>query len=100
MTALNLAFDYRFHEETRSQLHQLSHIPFGFGPRYCIGIEYCYLAIKMAVISLLRKYTFVQAPDTEVIRPGKLNSQFIVTNFSVLHAGGRSLFRFHISYSV
>ena len=35
-----------------------------------------------------------------IIRPGKLNSQFIVTNFSVLHAGGRSLFRFHISYSV
>ena len=31
------------------------------------------------------------------LRRGKLNSQFIVTRFSVLHAGGRSLFRFHIS---
>ena len=31
------------------------------------------------------------------IRRGKLNSQFIVTRFSILHAGGRSLFRFHIS---
>ena len=36
----------------------------------------------------------------EAIRLGKLNSQFIVTTFSVLHAGGRSLFRFHIRYSV
>ena len=34
------------------------------------------------------------------VRLGKLNSQFIVTTFSVLHAGGRSLFRFHIRYSV
>ena len=34
------------------------------------------------------------------LRPGKLNSQFIVTTFSVLHAGVRSLFRFHIRYSV
>ena len=32
-----------------------------------------------------------------LLRRGKLNSQFIVTRFSVLHAGGRSLFRFHIS---
>jgi len=31
------------------------------------------------------------------LRRGKLNSQFIVTRFSVVHAGGRSLFRFHIS---
>ena len=57
---------YRFDAGGRSQLHPLSHIPFGFGPRYCPGIEYCYLAIKMAIVSLLRKYTFVQAPDTEV----------------------------------
>ena len=28
------------------------------------------------------------------IRRDKLNSQFIVTKFSILHAGGRSLFRF------
>jgi len=30
------------------------------------------------------------------VRRGKLNSQFIVTRFSILHAGGHSLFRFHI----
>ena len=28
------------------------------------------------------------------LRRDKLNSQFIVTKFSILHAGGRSLFRF------
>ena len=36
-------------------------------------------------------------PILETFRRDKLNSQFIVTKFSILHAGGRSLFRFHIS---
>ena len=31
------------------------------------------------------------------VRRDKLNSQFIVTKFSILHAGGRSLFRFQTS---
>ena len=31
------------------------------------------------------------------IRRDKLNSQFIVTKFSILHAGGRSLFTFQTS---
>jgi len=35
--------------------------------------------------------------SVKLIRRDKLNSQFIVTRFSILHAGGRSLFRFHIS---
>ena len=33
------------------------------------------------------------------LRPGKLNSQFIVTTFPVLHVGGWSLFRFQIQLS-
>ena len=45
-------------------------------------------------------YLFIISLSFIHIRPGKPNSQFIVTTFSVLHAGGRSLFRFHISYSV
>ena len=34
--------------------------------------------------------------ESDLIRPGKLKSQFIVTTFPVLHAGGRLLFRFQI----
>ena len=61
-------FNYRFLEVNKGNRHTLSHIPLGFGPRYCIGIEFCYLVIKLALITVLRKYTFVQAPDTEVSR--------------------------------
>ena len=37
------------------------------------------------------------ADNIVMYRRGKLNSQFIVTRVSILHAGGQSLFRFHIS---
>ena len=40
---------------------------------------------------------FVHIKLRIIIRWGKLNSQFIITRFSILHAGGRSLFRFPIS---
>ena len=39
----------------------------------------------------------VNAMMMACIRRDKLNSQFIVTKFSILHAGGRSLFRFRTS---
>lgn len=72
-------FNYRFLEVNKGNRHTLSHIPLGFGPRYCIGIEFCYLVIKLALITVLRKYTFVQAPDTEV--SGKITC---VVNIAVI----------------
>ena len=60
----------------------------------------CVVSSLHGVSVLLRYRIFHILIILFMIRPGKLNSQFIVTKFSVLHAGGQSLFRFHISYSV
>ena len=56
--------------------------------------------VFMHILELICMHVHKSCQPFTLIRPGKLNSQFIVTNFSVLHAGGRSLFRFHISYRV
>ena len=62
----NNCFCHRFTPEERAKRPQLAHMPFGFGPRSCIGMRFALLEAKMALIELLKKYTFVRAPDTEV----------------------------------
>ena len=57
---------HRFKAEERAKRPQLCHMPFGFGPRNCIGMRFALLEAKIALIELLKRYTFVRAPDTEV----------------------------------
>lgn len=57
---------FRFTAEEKGSRHQLCHMPFGFGPRNCIGMRFALLEIKIVVIEVLKKFTFIRAPDTEV----------------------------------
>ena len=41
-------------------------MPFGFGPRICIGIRFALLEAKIALIELLKRFTFTRVPETEV----------------------------------
>ena len=57
----------RFTAEEKAKRPQLCHMPFGFGPRSCIGMRLALLEAKIALIELLKRYTFIRAPETEVI---------------------------------
>ena len=57
---------FRFTAEERAKRPQLSHMPFGFGPRNCIGMRLALLEAKVALIEVLKRYTFVKVPETEV----------------------------------
>ena len=61
-----MMFTNRFTPEEKTKRPQLSFMPFGFGPRICIGMRLALMEIKVALIQLLKKYTFVRAPETEV----------------------------------
>ena len=56
----------RFTPEERAKRPQLAHMPFGFGPRSCVAMRFALLEIKIAIMELLKKYSFVRIPETEV----------------------------------
>ena len=89
---------------------------FQFSPLFARFFSYCYLLNRSCYASQTKTNWLRNLPSmqlvglqargttsrqvTELLRRGKLNSQFTVTDFSILHAGGRSLFRFQTSKRV
>lgn len=46
-------------------------VPFGAGPRNCVGMRLALLEAKMALVALIQHFNIEAAPDTEV--SGKYN---------------------------
>jgi len=51
-------------EKTRQP--NFCHMPFGEGPRNCIGMRFALMEVKMMLVAILRKYKFEKAPETQV----------------------------------
>ena len=65
----------RFTPERKAARHQLAYMPFGIGPRNCIGFRFALLEVKIIMVRMLQKYRFVRCEETEV--PLKLAQIFI-----------------------
>ena len=68
-------------------------MPFGWGPRSCIGLRFALLETKIALMEILRKFSFARAPETVVcictvaysIRIESLLLYLIQANLQQLH---------------
>uniref|UniRef100_A0A665W4S1 Thromboxane-A synthase n=1 Tax=Echeneis naucrates TaxID=173247 RepID=A0A665W4S1_ECHNA len=62
----------RFTPEAKASRHPFVYLPFGAGPRNCVGMRLAQMEIKIALIRLFHKYSTVACSETKV--PLKLKS--------------------------
>ncbi|XP_066905483.1 cytochrome P450 6a2-like [Halyomorpha halys] len=65
----------RFSEENKHTINPYAYLPFGEGPRFCIGKRFGLLQAKMGLISLLRKFSVEPCESTQI--PLKMSVEFI-----------------------
>ncbi|XP_065500652.1 cytochrome P450 3A21-like [Caloenas nicobarica] len=63
----------RFSKENKDAIDPYTYLPFGAGPRNCIGMRFALLTLKVAIIALLQHFTFQTCKETQI--PLKLNSK-------------------------
>ena len=57
---------YRFTSEEKAKHTAYDWIPFGSGPRNCIGMRLAQMELKISVAYLIRAYKFARCEKTEV----------------------------------
>ncbi|XP_051573321.1 cytochrome P450 3A30-like [Myxocyprinus asiaticus] len=64
----------RFSPESKSEVNQYAFMPFGLGPRNCIGMRFALMIMKLLVVKLLQNFSVETCKETQI--PLELNVIF------------------------
>uniref|UniRef100_A0A8C3LMY0 unspecific monooxygenase n=1 Tax=Chrysolophus pictus TaxID=9089 RepID=A0A8C3LMY0_CHRPC len=67
----------RFSKENKDNIDPYTYLPFGAGPRNCIGMRFALLTLKVAITAVLQHFTFQVCKETQI--PLKLLSMGLMT---------------------
>jgi len=71
--------------ENRDNLVPYTYMPFGFGPRNCVGMRFALMEAKTAVVHLINKFKFVKSFNTQI--PLKFKKLAILLNAGDINVG-------------
>jgi cytochrome P450 family 3 subfamily A len=59
----------RFSPEEKAKRNPLIYLPFGYGPRNCIGMRFAQMEMKLILANVIRKFKFLPSDKTESYPP-------------------------------
>ncbi|XP_028362394.1 cytochrome P450 3A12 isoform X1 [Phyllostomus discolor] len=66
----------RFSKSNKDSINPYAYMPFGNGPRNCIGMRFALMNMKLAVVRVLQNFSFKPCKETQI--PLKVESQGII----------------------
>uniref|UniRef100_A0A8C6NQC7 unspecific monooxygenase n=1 Tax=Nothobranchius furzeri TaxID=105023 RepID=A0A8C6NQC7_NOTFU len=56
----------RFSKANKEKIDPYTYMPFGAGPRNCIGMRFALVMMKLAIVEILQRYSFSVCKETEI----------------------------------
>uniref|UniRef100_A0A7N6AKW1 unspecific monooxygenase n=1 Tax=Anabas testudineus TaxID=64144 RepID=A0A7N6AKW1_ANATE len=56
----------RFSKENKPHINPYTYLPFGAGPRNCLGTRFALVVVKLALVEVLQNFTFSVCEETEI----------------------------------